>query len=58
MVAVSKDDFIKQLFPNVVTATSPSSSSSSSRTKKLALVSIGSKFRVSVILYNVAIKCM
>ncbi|CAI8049871.1 Unconventional myosin-VI, partial [Geodia barretti] len=51
MVAVSKDDFIKQLFPDA-TATSGSasspSSSPSSRTKKLALVSVGSKFRTQL----------
>ena len=41
-MAISKDSFIKQLFPDFVT-----SSPSGGHSKKLALVSVGSKFRVS-----------
>ena len=42
MVAVSKDPFIKKLFPEAATPTY------GVNTKKLALVSIGSKFKVCV----------
>ena len=46
-MAVSKDDFIKNLFPESAATTSVTSGSSSqSGPKKLALVSVGSKFRV------------
>ena len=59
MVAISKDEFIKQLFPEATSTSSSSSGgsspgssppSSSGHSKKLALVSVGSKFRVSVAL--------
>ena len=50
MVAVSKDAFIKQLFPEASATSTPVTSGSSPPTghsKKLVLVSVGSKFRVS-----------
>ena len=44
LVAVSRDPFVKKLFPEAVAAPS-----TSSHAKKLVLVSVGSKFRVSCV---------
>ena len=44
-MAVSKDDFVRKLFPEATRT-------SEVNTKKLALISVSSKFRVGLVLYS------